>query len=136
MSGTSAPTCHTRVRVRYADTDQMGVAYYANYFVWFEMGRTEWLRAGGWSYHAMEQEGCVLPVLEAHCNYRHPARYDDELDIAACGTCLTPVRLRFHYEIRRMADQALLAEGHTVHAAVSSDGRLRRLPERVRELLG
>src|SRR5262245_28192662 len=71
----------TQVRVRYADTDQMGVVYYANYLVWFEVARTEWLREGGWSYREMEADGISLPVIEAHCEYRQPARYDDEIEI-------------------------------------------------------
>ena len=76
----------TRVRVRYADTDQMGVVYYANYLVWFEVARTEWLRDGGWSYREMEADGIALPVIEAHCEYRQPARYDDEIEIRTVAT--------------------------------------------------
>jgi acyl-CoA thioester hydrolase len=126
---------HAQVRVRYADTDQMGVAYHANYLVWFEVSRTEWMRAGGWSYREAEREGLALPVLEAHCEYRAPARYDDELDIAARASQATPVRLRFDYEIRRNQDQLLLAQGHTVHAAVDRSGRPRRLPAQLRALI-
>ena len=126
----------TRVRVRYAETDRMGVVYYANYLVWFEVGRAEWLRQQGWSYRAMEHEGGVqLPVIEAHCEYRRPARYDDEVDIAAQATLLTPVRLRFDYRLTRADDDTLLAEGHTVHVAVDTNGRPCRLPERVRGAL-
>ena len=126
----------TRLRVRYAETDRMGVVYYANYLIWFEVGRTEWLRHSGWSYRQMEHEGGVqLPVIEAHCEYRHPARYDDEIDIAARATLLTPVRIRFDYRLTRVADDTLLAEGHTIHAAVDLTGRPCRLPERVRESL-
>jgi acyl-CoA thioester hydrolase len=111
----------------------MGVVYYANYLVWFEVGRTEWLRQAGWSYSAMEREaGVQLPVIEAHCEYRQPARYDDEVDIAARATLLTPVRIRFDYTLSRAADAAVLAEGHTVHAAIDATGRPCRLPERVR----
>ena len=77
----------TRVRVRYAETDKMGVVYYANYLVWFEVGRTEWLRQTGWSYRDMELDsGVQLPVIEVHCDYRQPARYDDELNITTRGT--------------------------------------------------
>lgn len=127
---------HTRVRVRYAETDRMGVVYYANYLVWFEVGRTEWLRQSGWSYSAMERDGGVqLPVIEAHCEYRQPARYDDEVAIAAAATLLTPVRLRFDYRLTRAADDVLLAEGHTIHAAVDRAGRPCRLPARVRDSL-
>jgi acyl-CoA thioester hydrolase len=132
----STPARRTRVRVRYADTDQMGVVYYANYLVWFEVGRTEWLRESGWSYREMEQAGISLPVIEAHCEYRQPARYDDEIEIRTEARVLTPVRIRFDYEARRTADETLSATGHTVHAALGADGRLRRLPARVLEILG
>lgn len=136
-----APVAETRirrsqVRVRYAETDRMGVVYYANYLVWFEVGRTEWLRQTGWSYSAMEREGGVqLPVIEAHCEYRVPARYDDDVEIAAYATLLTPVRIRFDYQLTRIADGTRLAGGHTVHAAVDLTGRPCRLPARVREVL-
>jgi acyl-CoA thioester hydrolase len=126
----------TRVRVRYADTDRMGVVYYANYLIWFEVGRTEWLRQAGWSYSAMEREGGVqLPVIEAHCEYRQPARYDDEVDIDARATLLTPVRIRFDYALTRAADGAPLAGGYTVHAGIDTAGKPCRLPARVREML-
>ena len=124
-----------RVRVRYAETDQMGVVYYANYLVWFEVARVEWLRQGGWSYRDMEHEGMALPVIEAHCEYRLPARYDDEIEIAAKGTLVTPVRVRFDYNVVRVADNTVAAVGHTVHAAVDAGGKPRRLPARVREML-
>jgi len=129
-------TRSTRVRVRYADTDQMGVVYYANYLVWFEVGRTEWLRDAGWNYRDMEEAGVSLPVIEAHCDYRQSARYDDEIEIRTRATVLTPVRLRFDYQAVRTAGEALVAEGHTVHAALGANGRPCRLPARVRELLG
>ena len=124
----------TRVRVRYADTDQMGVVYYANYLVWFEVARTEWLRDGGWSYREMEADGIALPVIEAHCEYRQPARYDDEIEIWTVAKMLTPVRIRFDYEARK-ADDTISATGHTVHAALGPDGRPRRLPGRVIQIL-
>ena len=126
----------TRVRVRYAETDRMGVVYYANYFVWFEVGRSEWLRETGWSYREMERDGVALPVIEAHCEYRQPARYDDELEIHTRATLVTPVRIRFDYELRRSEEAQAAAIGHTIHAAVDGRGRPCRLPARVRELLG
>ena len=129
-------TRSTRVRVRYADTDQMGVVYYANYLVWFEIGRTEWLRDAGWNYRDMEETGISLPVIEAHCVYRQPARYDDEIEIRATASALTAARLRFDYQAVRAADGTLVAEGHTVHAALGRNGRPCRLPVRVRELVG
>ena len=125
----------TRLRVRYAETDRMGVVYYANYLVWFEVGRTEWLRSAGWSYREMEAGGVSLPVIEAHCEYRQPARYDDELEIVTRATLLTAVRVRFDYDIVRSGDGALTAAGYTVHAAVDSASKPCRLPERVRTLL-
>ena len=87
------------VRVRYAETDQMGFAYYANYLAWFEVGRCEWLRSLGWSYRDLEaRDAIMLPVIEAHCEYRQPARYDDELLIRSRGELASPVRIRFTYE--------------------------------------
>jgi acyl-CoA thioester hydrolase len=123
------------VRVRYAETDKMGVVYYANYFVWFEIGRTDLLRALGWTYRDMEHEGYALPVIEAHCEYRQSARYDDELLVRTTGELLSPVRLAFAYEVRRQADDAVAAVGRTVHASVNATGRPCRLPERIRNVL-
>jgi acyl-CoA thioester hydrolase len=122
----------TRVRVRYAETDRMGVVYYANYFVWFEVARTEWLRTSGWSYREMEATGVSLPVIEAHCEYRRPARYDDHVEILTRASLLSPVRVRFDYELWRDGDREPSAQGHTVHAALDREGRPCRLPSRVR----
>ena len=124
----------SRIRVRYAETDQMGVVYHANYFVWFEVGRTGLLRDSGWSYREMEAEGVGLPVIEAHCDYRQPARYDDELDVRTKGTLISQVRVEFTYDIVRVIDGASLATGRTVHAALDREGRPCRLPERIRAL--
>lgn len=125
----------TRVRARYAETDRMGVVYYANYLVWFEVARVEWLRQAGFSYRDMEREGTALPVIEAHCEYRQPVRYDDEVEIAARGTLLTPARVRFDYDVALVADGIRAAAGHTVHAAVDINGKPCRLPARLRETL-
>jgi acyl-CoA thioester hydrolase len=122
------------VRVRYAETDKMGVVYYANYFVWFEVGRTDLLRGEGWSYREMERDGIALPVIEAHCEYRQSARYDDELDIQTTGTLLSPIRVEFAYEVTRPADGATIAIGRTMHAALDHEGRPCRLPARVKAL--
>ena len=113
----------------------MGVVYYANYFVWFEVARTEWLRDTGWSYREMETDGISLPVIEAHCEYRQPARYDDEIEILTQATLLSPVRIRFAYELRRHGETAALAAGFTIHAALDRAGRPCRLPSRVKQLL-
>ena len=134
-SSASATIRRTRVRVRYAETDRMGVVYYANYLVWFEVGRTEWLRTTGWSYREMEQDGVSLPVIEVQCEYLQPARYDDEIEIRTRAAILTPVRIRFDYEVVRVGDDTVTATGHTVHAALDPSGRPCRLPPRVREML-
>ena len=130
----SAPQSVSRVRVRYAETDKMGVVYYANYFVWFEVGRTDLLRASGSSYRALETDGLSLPVIEAHCEYRRPARYDDELEIRTRGTLVSPVRVQFEYDVVN-GDGVSLATGWTIHAALDPAGRPCRLPEHVRGLL-
>jgi acyl-CoA thioester hydrolase len=124
----------TVVRVRYAETDNMGYVYHANYLVWFEVGRCEWLRSLGWTYREMEEAGTRLPVIEAHCTYRQPARYDDEIEIRTDGTILTPARVRFQYEAVRRSDNAITATGHTVHASTDLRGRPHRLPERIKGL--
>jgi acyl-CoA thioester hydrolase len=118
--------------VRYGETDQMGLVYHANYFVYFELGRTELIRSRGVSYADLEAQGTRLPVLEAHARFHAAARYDDELLVETRLTDASAVRLRFEYAVRRAADGALLATGHTVLASVGPDGRPRRLPPAVR----
>ena len=130
----TSPQSISTLRVRYAETDQMGIVYYANYFVWFEVGRTDLLRRSGWSYREMEQDGVSLPVIESHCAYRQPARYDDELEVRTTGSVVSPVRVRFDYEVVRPADAATLVTGFTVHATLDRTGRPCRLPARAREL--
>ena len=120
--------------MRYAETDQMQVVYYANYFVWFEVGRCEWLRSLGRSYRDLEATGIQLPVIEAHCHYRRSARYDDDLTIVTRGHLLSPARVQFKYEVQRVPDNVVTAVGHTVHAAVNDTGRPTRLPVDVREM--
>ena len=124
----------SRVRVRYAETDKMVVVYHANYFVWFEVGRTDLLRSLGWTYREMEVEGVSLPVIEAHCQYHRSAQYDDELDVRAEGRMLSPVRMEFTYQVVRREDMAIAASGRTVHAAVDRAGKPCRLPERIRQV--
>jgi acyl-CoA thioester hydrolase len=108
----------------------MGVVYYANYFVWFEVGRTDLLRLSGWTYREMEAEGYALPVIEAHCEYRQSAKYDDAIEVRTRGTLVSPVRVRFDYQIVRAAGEVMLADGHTVHVAIGPNGKPRRLPDR------
>ena len=112
----------------------MGVVYHSNYFVWFEVGRTDLLRNNGWTYREMEAEGLSLPVIEAHAEYKQPARYDDELEIRVEAARISPARVAFKYEVVRPSDSQMLVIGHTVHVAVDRDGRPCRLPERVKAL--
>ena len=130
----SAPPSISRVRVRYAETDQMGVVYYANYLVWFEIGRTDLLRQNGWSYREMEVDGYSLPVIDAQCAYKASAKYDDEIEVRTSGGMVSPVRVKFSYEVVRAADRTVLATGSTVHATLDREGKPCRLPERVRAL--
>ena len=127
------PASVTRLRVRYAETDRMGVVYYANYFVWFEVARAELLRTLGWSYREMEETGVFLPVIEAHCQYQRPARYDDEIEVHADGRVCSAVRMEFEYRISITGQLEIAATGRTLHAALGADGRPCRLPERIRE---
>jgi acyl-CoA thioester hydrolase len=123
------------IRVRYADTDQMGVAYYANYLVWFEVGRNEFLRALGYPYVRLEREDLRMPVTEASCQYRSPARYDDVIDVWTSIEEMGPASVRFRYRILRRADGKVLATGGTRHASLGPEGRPRRIPDEVRKCL-
>jgi acyl-CoA thioester hydrolase len=128
------PSSVSTLRVRYAETDKMGIVYYANYLVWFEVGRADLLRSFGWSYREMELAGVSLPVIEAQCAYQRPARYDDEIEIRTVGRLLSPVRMEFEYEVITTHNQTVAATGKTVHAALDPSGRPCRLPQRVREV--
>jgi acyl-CoA thioester hydrolase len=128
------PSSTSTLRVRYAETDKMGVVYYANYLVWFEVARADLLRSLGWTYREMEHAGVALPVIESHCEYHRPARYDDEIEVRTEGRMLSPVRMEFRYEVVRREDRLLTASGRTVHAAVNLLGRPCRLPPRILEV--
>ena len=119
----------TRIRVRYAETDQMGVVYYANFFVWFEVGRVELLRQLGFHYKQMEiEDDCRIPVVEANCRYKSPARYDDELLLETRVLVLRRSVIKFGYRLMRPGEETatLLAEGETTHVTV--DRSMRRIP--------
>ena len=128
------PGSTSLIRVRYAETDKMGVVYYANYLVWFEVGRADLLRSLGWTYREMEHAGITLPVIEAHCEYRRPARYDDEMEVRTKGRMLSPVRMEFTYEVVRCEDQMVAASGRTIHAALDPAGKPCRLPDRIKQV--
>jgi len=122
-------------RVRYAETDQMGVGYYANYLVWFEMGRAEYLRWVGLDYNQYEEKGVFLPVIEAHCQYQAPVKYDDLLQIQVAVTEFGRTSMRFEYEIWKVEENKLSATGYTVHAFINRDKRPIRAPEDMKKLI-
>ena len=124
------------LRVRYAETDKMGVVYHANYLVWFEIGRTEFCRARGFSYRDMEEnENAFLVVAESYCRYKAPAYYDDVLIVRTHITELRRRSLRFGYEIVRESDGVVIAEGETGHVVTDSNARVRSFPPGFAELL-
>ncbi|MBA3805499.1 MAG: acyl-CoA thioesterase [Acidobacteria bacterium] len=126
----------TRVRVRYSETDKMGVVYHANYLIWFEIGRTEFCRARGFSYRDMEEnEHSFLVVAESYCRYKAPAYYDDELIVRTHITEKRRRALRFGYEIIRASDSQVIAEGETGHVVTDGHGRVRSFPEAYNQLL-
>jgi acyl-CoA thioester hydrolase len=134
MSATTNRTAtanETSIRVRYAETDQMGVVYHANHFIWFEVGRVELLRQFGFSYKEMEREDdCFIAVVDARCRYKAPVHYDDEVIVR---TFLKHVRekvIRFGYELRSSQTGELLAEGETTHIVADSGMKPRALPEK------
>jgi acyl-CoA thioester hydrolase len=122
----------SRIRVRYAETDQMGVVYYANYLVWMEVARVDYCRRIGFEYRDMEADGAVLAVTEVQCRYRSSARFDDEVRILTRVIESRSRSIRFAYEMRHAGDDRLLAEGETLHAVCSREGKMIRLPEKYR----
>jgi acyl-CoA thioester hydrolase len=126
-----------RMRVRYAETDQMGVVYYANYLVWMEVGRVELCRACGFNYRDMEREdGVMLAVAESHCRYHAPARYDDEVVVKSWIESASRKVVTFAYEMRLAADDRKLASGYTKHVFVGRDFRPTRLPDKYFAMFG
>ena len=129
MSGLKA---RTTVRVRYSETDQMGVVYYANYLVWMEVARVAYCRQAGFEYRDMERDaGAFLAVTEAQCQYRAPPRFDDEVELVCWVTETRSRTVRFAYEMRR-ADE-LLAVGETLHTVTDSRGKMIRMPQPYRQ---
>ena len=135
--GSHHPVGRTQVRVRYAETDQMGVVYHANYLVWFEVGRVELMRQRGLNYKRLEtEEGCRIVVVEATARYKSPARYDDELTIETTVVLVRGPIIRFGYKILRAEDNVLLCEGETVHVVIGEDMKRRTIPKNYAEILG
>jgi acyl-CoA thioester hydrolase len=126
----------TKLRVRYAETDQMGVVHHSNYLIWFELARTEYCIGKGFSYRQMELEDKTLMVVaEAYCRYKSPAFYEDELIVRTKIDEIKTRTLRFVYEVVRLSDKTLLAEGETLHVLTDENKRVRSLPNKYRELL-
>lgn len=124
------------VRVRYADTDQMGVVYYANYFVWLEIARTEFLRSLGVDYCNIEKEKqLALPVIEAYCKYKAPARYDDIIVVKTVASQVKNSGLRFDYKLINKESGILLAEANTAHVFIDNERKPVRIPDKIRSLL-
>jgi acyl-CoA thioester hydrolase len=127
------PANETRVRVRYAETDQMGVVYHSNYLIWFEVGRVEFIRQLGLNYKQMEEEGCGIAVVDVHARFKAPARYDDELIIETRLLAARGAVVKFGYRILRVGDGALLCEGETMHVCVGKDMKKMCLPPKYAE---
>lgn len=129
------PIIHShRLRVRYGETDQMGVVYHTNYLNWFEVGRTELIRHAGITYRELEEKGVLLPVTDANISYKQPARYDDEVEIRTRVKEISPVRLTFAYVIVRLPDQQLLVSGETMHVFTNAALRPIRLSRAVPDI--
>ena len=127
----SVAVSEARVRVRYAETDQMGIVYHANYFVWFEVGRVVLLRLLGFSYRDMEeQDGCGIAVIDARCRYKAPARYDDEIIVRTRLRLLRESLVQFAYDVLRADGETFLAEGDTTHVVVDREMKKTPLPEK------
>ncbi len=132
----SEPSFDTRVRVRYAETDQMGVVYHANYLVWMEVGRVEYCRSRGFRYRDLETAGVLLAVVEANCRYLAPALYDDEIVIRTTIEEATPRLVRFGYQMFSSENGRLLAEGFTKHVFCGRDRRAAKLPKQFHAIFG
>ena len=126
-----APATESRLRVRYAETDAMGVAHHAEYLAWFEVGRTDWMRerGEGRSYRRLEQAGWMLPVVELAARYSASAKYDDEVAVVTRLASASRARFVFEYDVLRAADRTRLATGRTEHAVVDRAGRAARMPQ-------
>ena len=130
------PTAETRFRVRYAETDQMGVVYYANYLVWMEVGRVVLCKSCGFDYRDMEREGVLMAVVESHCRYLSAARFDDEVIVKTWIEEANVRVIRFAYEMRAADDDRKLADGYTRHVLVDREFRRTRLPQKYFPMFG
>ncbi len=125
-----------KIRVRYSETDKMGVVHHSRYFSYFEMARIEYLRNLGINYAELEKRGIYLAVLEAYCKYKSPAHFDDVLIVETCPTRLTAAQMELTYKIHREEDGQLLAEGSSTLVCLNANFKPHRLPEEIRKALG
>ena len=126
----------TQIRVRYAETDKMGIVHHSNFLVWFELGRSEFCRARGFSYKEMEEkDNALMVVAEAYCRYKSPAFYEDVLTLRTKVAEVRSRSIRFIYEIYRPSDQTLLAEAETLHLVTDENKKVRSLPQSYKEML-
>jgi acyl-CoA thioester hydrolase len=133
----SMQICEARVRVRYAETDQMGVVYYANYLIWMEVGRAEYCRTAGIRYRDMEiDDSILLVVAEANCRYQSPATYDEEVLVRTRIGEASSRMIRFDYEMTEAASGRAIATGYTKHIFCGRDRKPKRLPEKYRPAFG
>lgn len=131
-----APKIHTtEIKVRYAETDNMGIVYYANYLVWFEVGRTEYLLSQGMDYRDVEKDGLFMAVVEAHCVYKAPARYGETVVVSTWPADVRNSSLTFAYKVTRKREEKVLCEGYTSHVLIDKDLKPRKIPEKIRALL-
>ncbi len=130
----SGRTFETRLRVRYAETDQMGVVYHSNFLIWFEVGRVEAMRALGFDYKQMEeQDGCYIAVVDARCRYKSPAYYDDDILVRTTVRNVRGSLIHFGYQLVRAGDGTLLAEGETTHIVTDEKMQRREMPDKYQQ---
>lgn len=127
-------TSDSEITVRYAETDQMGIVHHSNYPVWFEVGRTDFIKKLGYRYSELEKEGILLPLTDLRCSYKGPARYEDEIIIRTCIKKMTCVRLVFGYEVFNKKDMSLIALGETFHAWTDKNLKPVNIAKRMPEL--
>ncbi len=125
----------SEIRVRYAETDQMGIVHHSNYLIWFEFARSEFCRSRGFSYLEMERDGALMVVAEAYCRYKAPAFYEDVLSLRVNIADLRSRSVQFVYEVFRASDQTVIAEGETLHLVTDLDKKVKKLPDLYRAKL-
>lgn len=125
----------TEIKVRYAETDKMGIVYYANYLVWFEVARTEYFSARGYDYLEVEKQGLFMAVVESYCRYKAPARYGDTILVETWPEDVKNSSLKFQYNVYRKKDHLLLCDGYTTHVLIDENIKPKKIPEKIREIL-